>query len=75
VNRADLIHGGEILCHGSSEVLLNDSDSRKFYLADNFDRRYGVTRCLSLAWGFSSFSIVDILEKKSGVPFFHKNRF
>jgi hypothetical protein len=33
------------------------------------------TLCLLLAWVFSSFSIVDILEKKSGVAFLNKNPF
>jgi lipopolysaccharide export system ATP-binding protein len=37
VDRAYLIYSGEILCHGSSEVLLRDANSRKFYLGDSFD--------------------------------------
>ncbi|MDR3144632.1 MAG: LPS export ABC transporter ATP-binding protein [Puniceicoccales bacterium] len=37
VDRAYLIHGGKILCHGPREVLLNDENSRKFYLGENFD--------------------------------------
>ncbi|MDR1413513.1 MAG: LPS export ABC transporter ATP-binding protein [Puniceicoccales bacterium] len=37
VDRAYLIYGGEILCQGSSEVLLNDPNSRKLYLGANFD--------------------------------------
>jgi lipopolysaccharide export system ATP-binding protein len=37
VDRAYLIHGGKILCHGPREVLLNDENSRKLYLGENFD--------------------------------------
>jgi lipopolysaccharide export system ATP-binding protein len=37
VDRAYMIHGGEVLCHGSSDVLLNDEKSRKFYLGADFN--------------------------------------
>ncbi|MDR0742242.1 MAG: LPS export ABC transporter ATP-binding protein [Puniceicoccales bacterium] len=37
VDRAYLIYGGDILCHGSSDVLLKHPDSRKFYLGEDFD--------------------------------------
>ncbi|MDR1890941.1 MAG: LPS export ABC transporter ATP-binding protein [Puniceicoccales bacterium] len=37
VDRAYLIHGGDILCHGSSDVLLKDPNSRKFYLGESFN--------------------------------------
>ncbi|MDR1233004.1 MAG: LPS export ABC transporter ATP-binding protein [Puniceicoccales bacterium] len=37
VDRAYLIYGGNILCHGSGDVLLKDPNSRKFYLGEDFD--------------------------------------
>ncbi|MDR1457230.1 MAG: LPS export ABC transporter ATP-binding protein [Puniceicoccales bacterium] len=37
VDRAYLIYGGNILCHGSSDVLLKDPNSRKFYLGEDFN--------------------------------------
>jgi lipopolysaccharide export system ATP-binding protein len=37
VDRAYLIYGGEILCHGTRDVLLNDENSRKFYLGADFN--------------------------------------
>jgi lipopolysaccharide export system ATP-binding protein len=37
VDRAYLIFAGQILCHGSSTDLVNDSNSRKFYLGENFN--------------------------------------
>ncbi|MDR2776705.1 MAG: LPS export ABC transporter ATP-binding protein [Puniceicoccales bacterium] len=37
VDRAYLIYGGSILCHGSGDVLLKDPDSRKFYLGEDFN--------------------------------------
>ncbi|MDR2603549.1 MAG: LPS export ABC transporter ATP-binding protein [Puniceicoccales bacterium] len=37
VDRAYLIYGGNILCHGSGDVLLKDPDSRKFYLGEDFN--------------------------------------
>jgi len=36
VDRAYLIHAGEVLFEGSSDNLLNDPKSRQFYLGDNF---------------------------------------
>ena len=36
VDRAYLIHEGKVLCEGSSEFLVNDEQSRKFYLGENF---------------------------------------
>ncbi|MDR2720884.1 MAG: LPS export ABC transporter ATP-binding protein [Puniceicoccales bacterium] len=36
VDRAYLIHDGRVLCHGNRDVLLNDEDSRKFYLGNDF---------------------------------------
>lgn len=36
VDRAYLIYNGSILCEGSSDKLLNDENSKKFYLGENF---------------------------------------
>ena len=36
VDRAYLIHDGKVLCEGTSDFLVNDEQSRKFYLGDNF---------------------------------------
>lgn len=36
VDRAYLIYNGNILCEGSSDKLLNDENSKKFYLGENF---------------------------------------
>ncbi|MDR1595648.1 MAG: LPS export ABC transporter ATP-binding protein [Puniceicoccales bacterium] len=36
VDRAYLVYDGQILCHGPRNVLLNDENSRKFYLGDDF---------------------------------------
>ncbi|OHE71162.1 MAG: LPS export ABC transporter ATP-binding protein [Verrucomicrobia bacterium GWC2_42_7] len=36
VDRAYLIHDGRILCEGSSDFLVNDPQSRKFYLGESF---------------------------------------
>ncbi|MDR1435439.1 MAG: LPS export ABC transporter ATP-binding protein [Puniceicoccales bacterium] len=36
VDRAYLIHGGKVLCEGDRSVLLNDPQSRKFYLGECF---------------------------------------
>ena len=36
VDRAYLIHDGKVLCEGSSDFLVNDPQSRKFYLGDSF---------------------------------------
>ncbi len=36
VDRAYLIHEGRVLCEGTSDFLVNDPDSRKFYLGENF---------------------------------------
>lgn len=37
VDRAYLLHQGKVLCEGDSQVLINDPQSRKFYLGENFD--------------------------------------
>lgn len=37
VDRAYLIHEGRVLCEGSSEFLVNDEQSRRFYLGENFN--------------------------------------
>ncbi|MBL4576100.1 MAG: LPS export ABC transporter ATP-binding protein [Opitutaceae bacterium] len=37
VDRAYLIHEGKVLCEGNSEFLINDAQSRKFYLGENFN--------------------------------------
>ena len=37
VDRAYLLYDGQILSHGTSEFLINDPDSRKFYLGDDFE--------------------------------------
>jgi len=36
VDRAYLMHNGRVLCEGSSDKLINDPDSRRFYLGDSF---------------------------------------
>ncbi|MDR3273849.1 MAG: LPS export ABC transporter ATP-binding protein [Puniceicoccales bacterium] len=36
VDRAYLVHGGRVLCHGDRDTLLNDEASRKFYLGNDF---------------------------------------
>ncbi len=36
VDRAYLIHEGKVLCEGTSEFLVSDTLSRKFYLGENF---------------------------------------
>ena len=36
VDRAYLIHEGRVLCEGTSDFLVNDEQSRKFYLGENF---------------------------------------
>lgn len=36
VNRAYLLHQGEVLCEGSSDFLINDPKSREFYLGEDF---------------------------------------
>lgn len=37
VDRAYLIHEGRVLCQGTSDVLINDPQSRKFYLGADFN--------------------------------------
>ena len=37
VDRAYLLHQGEVLCEGSSDFLINDAKSREFYLGENFN--------------------------------------
>lgn len=37
VNRAYLLHQGEVLCEGSSDFLINDPKSREFYLGEDFN--------------------------------------
>jgi lipopolysaccharide export system ATP-binding protein len=37
VDRAYLIHKGEVLCHGSGEFLVNDSKAREIYLGPDFN--------------------------------------
>ena len=37
VDRAYLLHQGEVLCEGSSEFLINDPKSREFYLGEDFN--------------------------------------
>jgi lipopolysaccharide export system ATP-binding protein len=37
VDRAYLLHQGEVLCEGDSDTLINDPQSRKFYLGENFN--------------------------------------
>jgi len=36
VDRAYLMHNGKVLCEGTSDELINDPDSRKFYLGESF---------------------------------------
>jgi lipopolysaccharide export system ATP-binding protein len=37
VDRAYLIHDGTVLSQGTSDFLINDPQSRKFYLGENFN--------------------------------------
>jgi lipopolysaccharide export system ATP-binding protein len=37
VDRAYLMHEGRVLCEGSSDFLVNDERSRRFYLGENFE--------------------------------------
>ena len=37
VDRAYLIHKGEVLSQGSGDFLIKDEKARKFYLGDNFN--------------------------------------
>lgn len=37
VDRAYLLHEGEVLCEGSSHFLINDPKSREFYLGEDFN--------------------------------------
>ncbi len=37
VDRAYLLHEGKVLCEGSSEKLINDPQSRQYYLGDEFE--------------------------------------
>jgi len=37
VDRAYLMHDGKVLCEGTSEDLVNNPESRQFYLGDNFN--------------------------------------
>lgn len=37
VDRAYLLYDGKILCAGTSDYLINDEQSRKFYLGENFE--------------------------------------
>jgi lipopolysaccharide export system ATP-binding protein len=37
VDRAYLLHQGEVLCEGSSNFLINDPKSREFYLGEDFN--------------------------------------
>ena len=37
VDRAYLLHEGKVLCEGSSNFLINDPQSRHFYLGENFN--------------------------------------
>ncbi|MFP4166251.1 MAG: LPS export ABC transporter ATP-binding protein [Opitutales bacterium] len=37
VDRAYLLHEGAVLCEGSSDFLINDPQSRKFYLGEDFN--------------------------------------
>lgn len=37
VNRAYLLHEGRVLCEGTSEFLVNDPQSRQFYLGEDFN--------------------------------------
>jgi lipopolysaccharide export system ATP-binding protein len=36
VDRAYLLHDGEVLAEGNSESLIQDSNSRRFYLGEDF---------------------------------------
>jgi lipopolysaccharide export system ATP-binding protein len=36
-DRAYLLHQGRVLCEGSSEFLVNDPQSKRFYLGENFN--------------------------------------
>ena len=42
VDRAYIIHGGKILCHGTSSYLLQDENSRKFYLGENSNTLHNI---------------------------------
>ena len=37
VDRAYLMHQGDVLAEGTSEYLVNDPKSREFYLGENFN--------------------------------------
>jgi lipopolysaccharide export system ATP-binding protein len=37
VDRAYLMHQGNVLSEGTSEFLINDAQSREFYLGENFN--------------------------------------
>jgi lipopolysaccharide export system ATP-binding protein len=37
VDRAYLLHEGKVLCEGNSDFLVNDPQSKKFYLGENFN--------------------------------------
>lgn len=37
VDRAYLLHEGSVLCEGTSDFLINDPQSRKFYLGEDFN--------------------------------------
>lgn len=37
VDRAYLMHEGKVLCEGTSDFLINDAQSRQFYLGEDFD--------------------------------------
>ena len=37
VDRAYLLYDGQVLCSGDRETLLNDPQSRKFYLGEGFE--------------------------------------
>ena len=36
VDRAYLIHEGKVLCEGTSDFLINDPQSREYYLGEDF---------------------------------------
>ena len=36
-DRAYLLHQGRVLCEGSSEFLVNDPQSKRFYLGEDFN--------------------------------------
>lgn len=37
VDRAYLLHEGKVLCEGNSDFLINDPQSRRFYLGEDFN--------------------------------------